>query len=45
MDIQTRSLSPTAPTFSVRPIVPQPRLTRPQETHGTSVDAKYWSET
>lgn len=40
MDIQPRSLSPTAPTLSLRPIVPQPRLTRPHEVHGASVDAK-----
>jgi phosphate transport system ATP-binding protein len=40
MDLQTRSVSPTAQTFPVRPVVPQSRLTRPQETQGTSVDAK-----
>ena len=40
MDIQTRSLSPTTPALSLRPTVPQPRLTRPHEAHGTSVDAK-----
>ena len=40
MDIQTRSLSPTTPALSLRPTVPQPRLTRPHVAHGTSVDAK-----
>ena len=40
MDLQTRSVSPTAQTFPVRPGVPQSRLTRPQETQGTSLDAK-----
>jgi phosphate transport system ATP-binding protein len=40
MDNPTRSLSQTAPTYSVRPTVPKPRFTRSHEPHGASVDAK-----